>query len=96
MKIMIDNKIILDITETMKKVICNEIRSEAFEADMERRIIYMIFEKYNACFKRLKEEWDTKLEQRGIESIPTNKDKYAELVFSQPDYKNRSNRAIND
>lgn len=95
MKIILDNKIILDITDTMRKVICNEIRETEFDKDIERRIVYMILEKHDACFKRLKEQWDPLLATRGIEMIPTNKEKYAQLVFSQPDYKSRSEREHN-
>lgn len=92
MKIKIDDKIILDLTDTMRKVICNDIKSEEFDEDIERRIKMIIMEKYDACYKRLKEKWDKELEQRGYEFIPTDRNKYAELVFSQPDYKSRSER----
>jgi len=95
LKIIVDNKTILEVTDTMKKVICNEIRETEFYEDLDRRIVYTILEKYNACFNRLKDQWDPQLAARGIEMIPTNKEKYAELVFSQPDYKSRSERERN-
>ena len=94
MKIKIDDKVILEITDTMKKVICNEIPIEEIDAEIERRLIWVITHKYEQCFKRLRGEWDTKLaeKERNIHAVPTNKEKYAELVFSQSDYKNRSER----
>ena len=92
MKIKVDSKDLFEITDIQKKVIKNEIPSEIFEEDMKRRLFYIINHKYEQCFKRLKEEWDSKLEAAGIESIPTNKDAYAELVFKQKDYKDRSAR----
>lgn len=91
MKVFLDNKEILVISDTMLKTILNDI-SEDIMDDIEGRIIWVITHKYKQCFSRLKAEWDPKLASRGIEMIPTNKEKYAELVFSQPDYKSRTER----
>lgn len=91
MKITFNGKEILNITETMKKVICNDINESLFEEDISRRLRYIIEHKYEQCFKRLKAEWEGRLAER-VESIPTNQDKLAELIFSQPDYKCRKQR----
>jgi len=89
MKVTVDGKDIFTLTETQKKVIQNDISSEVFDEDMKRRLFYIIDHKYRQCFKRLKDEWDKKLEAAGVESIPTNKDAYAELVFARPEYMDR-------
>lgn len=90
--IKINDKPILFITDTMKKVICNDIKENEYDADIERRLVWSIMGKYQACFDRLKAEWDPKLAKKGIEMIPTDQSKYAELVFSQPEYQNRTER----
>jgi len=92
MKIKVDNKDLFELTEIQKKVLKNDIKSEVFEEDIKRRIFYIINYKYDQCFKRLKAEWEPKLAAKGIESLPTNKDSFAELVFAQSEYKDRSNR----
>lgn len=92
MKISVDDKELFRLSETQKKVIKNDIQEEIFEEDMKRRLQYIITHKYENCFARLKQEWDSKLAAKGIDMIPTNPDDYAELVFSQPEYKNRSQR----
>lgn len=93
MKISVNDQEIYTLSETQKKVIQNDIHSEAFEEDMKRRLKWVLVdEKYQKCFERLKKEWEPKLSQRGIESIPTDKDRLAELIFSQVDYKNRAQR----
>lgn len=92
MKISVDGKDLLTLTETQKKVIQNEIKSEVFEEDMKRRLQWVLMHKYEQCFKKLKAEWDDKLAGLGVASIPTDRDAYAELVFAQPTYKNRSAR----
>jgi len=92
MKIKVDNEDLFEITEIQKKVLKNDIKSENFEEDIKRRIFYIINHKYEQCFKRLKAEWEPKLAARGAESLPTDKDAFAQLVFSQEDYKDRSTR----
>lgn len=91
MKIHVNNEQLFELSEIQKKVIKNDIADDIFEADMKRRLEYILMHKYERCFERLKAEWEPKLAKR-VESIPTNKDAFAELVFSQPDYKNRSQR----
>ena len=92
MKVKVDNQDLFELTDIQKKVIKNDIASEIFEEDMKRRLFYIINHKYNRCFERLKKEWEPKLAAKGLESIPTDKDAFAELVFSQPEYEDRSAR----
>ena len=92
MKIKINDKEILELSETQKKVICNDIMSEELEADLKRRVQYALMHKYEQCFKRLKTEWEPKLKDNGVRSIPLDDEEFAELVFSQEGYKNRSQR----
>jgi hypothetical protein len=91
MKIQVDGKQVLELNETQKKVIKNDILDEIFQQDMERRVHYILTHKYERCFDRLKKEWEPKLRAR-LPSIPTDPDALAELIFAQPDYKNRSQR----
>lgn len=91
MKVHVDGKQVLNLNETQKKVIKNDILEEIFQEDMERRVSYILQHKYEQCFKRLKAEWEPKLQQR-LTEIPTDPDSLAEVIFSQPDYKNRSQR----
>lgn len=92
MKIDVDGVEVLTLSDTQKNVIKNEIPTAIFDADMKRRVDYILTHKYEQCFKRLKAEWDVKLEALGVQSIPTNKDEYAVLVFAQDSYKDRSTR----
>lgn len=92
MKISVNDEELFTLSETQKKVIENEIPSEVFDEDMKRRLNYILMHKYERCFERLKCEWDGRLPTLGVSMIPTNRDAYAELVFSRPEYKNRSQR----
>ena len=91
MKIQVDGKTVHELNQTQKKVIQNDIQSEIFQEDMERRVKWIIEHKYERCLERLRQEWMPKLKQR-ISSIPTDDEALAEIIFSQPDYKNRSQR----
>ncbi len=97
MKVSVDDREIFTLTETQKLVIQNDIESEIFDEDMKRRLKWVLLdEKYARCFTRLKSEWDEKLSINGVESIPLDKDAYASLVFSQPNYKSKSARVAEE
>lgn len=93
MIVTVDGVEILKFEPVHESIIKHEIPSEIFEEDMARRLNWVVMHKYEQCFKKMKEEWDPKLEAAGIESIPTNKDLYAQLVFAQTDYKDKSSRS---
>lgn len=92
MKISVDDRELFTLSETQKNVIRNDIHDEDFEADMQRRLQYILMHKYERCFERLKKEWEPKLRANGVDMMPTDPDKLAELIFKQPNYKNRSQR----
>jgi len=92
MKISVDDKELYSLSETQKKVICNDIPDEVMESDMKRRLDWVLKHKYDQCFKRLKKEWEPKLKERGLKSIPLEDEKFAQLVFKQKDYESRSQR----
>lgn len=93
MKISVDDIELFTVSSTQKNVICNDINVDDFDADMKRRLDYIIMRKYDECFRRLKDEWDPKLQGR-VASIPTDQDEYALLVFSQPDYLDKKQRDL--
>lgn len=94
MKISVNDIELFTLSEVQKKVIKNDIHEDVFDDDMKRRLKYILTHKYERCFDRLKGEWDGKLASNGLKMIPTDKDEYALLVFSQPDYKSRSDREL--
>lgn len=92
MKISYDDSALFTVSDTQKQVMCNDIPSEVFDAEMKRRIHYIVNHKYNQCMERLKREWTPKLKALGITSIPLDDDAFAALVFARPEYKSRSQR----
>lgn len=92
MKVSVDGVDLFSLSETQKKVIRNDILSEIFDEDMKRRLQWVLMHKYERCFERLKKEWEPKLAANGVQAIPLDPEAFAELVFAQPEYKNRSQR----
>jgi hypothetical protein len=74
MKFLVDNKEVYEFTDTIKKVICNEVLEDIFVEDMEKRVKYIVEHKYKQCLKRLKDEWEPRLKSKGIRSIPLDDD----------------------
>ncbi len=92
MKVSVDDKELFTLSDIQKKVIKHEVQEGIFDADMRRRLHYILTHKYEQCFKQLKAEWEPILLAKKIAMVPTDPDAFAELVFSQPEYKNRSQR----
>ncbi len=91
MKIKVDDKEVLELSLTQKKIIMNDIHEDEFAADMERRVKYILTHKLEKCMERLKSEWMPKLKSR-YAMIPSDDSALAEMIFSQPDYKSRKFR----
>lgn len=94
MKISVNDQELFTLSEVQKQVIKNDISADIFDEDMKRRLQYILSHKYDRCFDRLKAEWDSKLAANGVAMIPTDKDDYAQLVFAQPNYKDRAAREL--
>lgn len=92
MKISVDGVDLFELTDIQKQVIANDIPSEILEDDMKRRLHYILTHKYERCYERLQQEWLPKLAANGVKSVPMDRDELAVLIFSQPNYKNRSAR----
>ena len=92
MKIKVDNQEIFELAQWEKDVIQNDIPSEEFEADMKRRLEWVLKHKVERCYERLEKEWIPKLRDLGVASIPTDRAAFVALVKGRPEYKNRSQR----
>ena len=92
MKISVDDVEFYTLTTTQKNVIKDTVNSDLFDDDMKRRVEWVLMHLYQQCFKKLKAEWDPKLVALGHETIPTNPDAFAALVFARPEYLDRKAR----
>jgi len=97
MKIKVDDQEVFQLEEWEKAVIKNDIPTEEFDADMKRRLEWVLKHKAEQCYKRFEQEWIEKLRNDGsVKSIPTDKKSFVELVVARPDYKDRSRRILEE
>jgi hypothetical protein len=94
MKFKVDDTTVFELNDVKQDVLKNDIHSDEFDEDIKRRVKYIIEHKYEQSFKRMKDEWEPKLKSSGVKSIPLDEDEFAQLVFSQPAYKDRKARDL--
>jgi len=89
MKVSVNDKELITLTEIQKKVLQTETSSDVFEEKYKERIAWLLMHKYEQCYKRLRDKWTPVLIAEGAESIPTDPDVFAELIFAREDYKDQ-------
>ena len=91
--IKVDGKDCFEITETTKKLLKSCVAKDCCCIEWSKeRLKWILMHKYQRCMERLRRSWEPKLMASGYKELPLDDDKFAELVFSQPNYKNRSQR----
>ena len=89
MKISVNDVELITLSEAQKNIICHQVPKEIFDEEMKKRLSYFVTHQYVCCLQELKMEWLPKLVGR-VEFIPLDDEALAQLIFSQPDYKDRS------
>ena len=81
-------KITINVDDTDEKVLLNDI------TDIDAWAQEAITGKVNNCWKRMKNDWTTKLmdDESFTDPIPSNKAEFVTLVTARADYQNRSKR----
>lgn len=92
MEIKVDDVSVFTLTDTQKSVLQDEISSVIFEDDMKRRLEWILKHKYEQCYKKLRAHWEPIFIAEEVESLPTDPDAFAALVFAHDDYKDRATR----
>lgn len=87
MQVQIDGKTIFEITEIDRLLLADDLIN--VDAEIARRLEWVIKHKVDEVFKRFKATWDVYFERNpSIAYIPTGKDEYVRLVTLQKDYRN--------
>ena len=85
---MADLTITVTINDTDQKCMKNDL------LDLNQWVQDAVTGKKNNCWKRLQQEWTTKLmnDESYTDAIPSNKEDFVNLVTSRSDYKDRTQR----
>ena len=80
--------ITVTINDTDQKCMKNDL------LDINQWVQDAVTGKKNNCWKRLQQEWTTKLmnDESYTDAIPSNKEDFVNLVTARPDYKDRTQR----
>jgi hypothetical protein len=93
MKIQVDDELLFELAQWELDIIANDINASDLDADLKRRLEWVLRHKIDQCFDRLEKEWMPKLRaDPSVKSIPIDKQAFAEMIFARPDYQDRTTR----
>ena len=84
----------ISLTDDEQKILSNELYNDTDNAGIDAWLQAAIDGKINNCWKRMQNEWTTKLmnDDSFTDPIPSNKADFIALVTARSDYKNRKAR----
>lgn len=90
MKIEVDGRCVYELSQHELHVLCHDIDKDELRQDIERRMRWVVTDKYKKVRDRLIQEWFRTLQER-YDTLPAKNDKLIDLIFEQPDYKPDTN-----
>tara|TARA_X000001388_G_scaffold52054_1_gene37775 strand:- start:1117 stop:1404 length:288 start_codon:yes stop_codon:yes gene_type:complete len=84
----------LTLTDLQQQILSNDLYNGSDNAGIDAWIDAALTGKINNCWKRMQQEWTTKLmnDDSFTDSIPSNQADFVALVLARSDYKNRKAR----
>lgn len=82
------------LTDDQQKILANDLYTDTDMAGLDAWIAGAVTGKINNCWKRMQQEWTTKLmdDDSFTDSIPSNQSDFIKLVVARSDYKTRKQR----
>jgi hypothetical protein len=82
------------LTDDQQKILSNDLYNGSDNKGLDEWIANAVTGKINSCWKRMQQEWTTKLmnDDSFTDSIPSNQSDFIKLVTARSDYKNRKAR----
>tara|TARA_R100000081_G_C4725143_1_gene120268 strand:+ start:353 stop:652 length:300 start_codon:yes stop_codon:yes gene_type:complete len=82
------------LTDLQQKILSNDLYNDSDNAGLDEWIQAAVDGKINNCWKRMQQEWTTKLmnDDSFTDAIPSNQADFVALVTARSDYKNRKAR----
>ena len=84
----------ITLTDLQQKILSNDLYNDTDNAGLDAWIQAAVDCKINNCWKRMQNEWTTKLmnDSSFTDAIPSNQSDFVALVTARSDYKNRKQR----
>jgi len=82
------------LTDDQQKILSNDLYTDTDMSGLDAWIADAVTGKINNCWKRMQQEWTTKLmnDDSFTDAIPSNQADFIALVIARDDYKNRKSR----
>ena len=84
----------VNLTDLQQQILSNDLYNGSDNAGLDAWIQAAVDGKINNCWKRMQQEWTTKLmnDSSFTDPIPSNQADFVKLVLARSDYKNRKAR----
>ena len=84
----------ITLTDVQQQILSNDLYNDSDNGGLDLWLQGAIDGKINASWKRMQQEWTTKLmnDESFTDPIPSNQADFVKLVLSRSDYKNRKAR----
>jgi len=84
----------VSLTDLQQQILSNDLYNDTDNAGIDEWIQDAVDGKVNNAWKRMQQEWTTKLmnDESFTDPIPSNQADFVALVISRSDYKNRKQR----
>jgi len=82
------------LTDLQQQILSNDLYNDSNNAGLDDWIQGAVDGKINNCWKRMQQEWTTKLmnDDSFTDAIPSNQADFVALILARDDYKNRKER----
>ena len=92
---MAEHKKEITLTDLQQKILSNDLYNDTDNKGLDDWIQGAVDGKINNCWKRMQNEWTTKLinDDSFTDPIPSNQEDFVTLVTSRSDYQNRKSRS---
>ena len=84
----------LTLTDLQQQILSNDLYNDSDNVGIDEWIDAAMTGKINNCWKRMQQEWTTKLmnDESFTGAIPSNQADFVALITTRSDYKNRKAR----
>ena len=84
----------ITLTDVQQQILANDLYTDSDNGGLDSWMQGAVDGKINNCWKRMQQEWTTKLmnDESFTDPIPSNQADFVKLVLSRSDYKNRKAR----
>lgn len=91
--VMVNDQHFFDISITKKQILKSCVAKNFCCIEWSKQQLKWILQhKYERCMESLRMEWEPKLISQGMTQFPIDDNTFSEIVFKNPQYKNRSQR----